>query len=437
MGLTISGKGETGWSYNGKPGYKFHSKNGVAGFMLPGDESSWVPAKAKGAADVKTGKQDPMAPPKPPETPSAPTRDTPAPNGGSGSGTRTSPGGNGPINMTAADAARFYQSRGIGGFSSNQLPTTNTNPFSGGTIEAVPFGGQEVSVTTNTLGAFTANGQPYAALDPTGAGANFNPQAGKIAGGAVDIGQAANPGPKATGKISSSKLSEALNDKAGFQASMSKYGSPEQDQMRAANMAFLNTDGSMKGLQAKEQVLNQMYAGGQTYQLNADGSDFLKNKEGKNIAADKDAKRAYMSGNMTAANYKDTFKGAVMQAVAQTPVIAKQAENPTAQNPVPVSKQPTNTNFGPLMDGEQTGRMLESLKGMKGIGPFVDGPTYGEFLEGQKARPEQVQTQSSNSVLPIAVDMNDIPKELNSPEGLKYLADLQAGKLTRQNPYSK
>ena len=355
------------------------SKPGESSYAGPGGNPN---GSGQGQAQQKPGMgqyQGHLVP-----TPTVPTRDVQKSNGAKG--TQTSPGGGEPINMTAADAARFYQSRGIGGFSSNQLPTTNTNPFSGGTIEAVPFGGQEASVTRNTLGAFTVNGQSYAALDPTGAGAQFNPQAPTIEGGAVRIGQATNPGPKATGKISSSRLSEALNDKAGFQSSMSKYGSPEQDRIRAANMAFLNASDSMTGIQAKDQALGQIYAGGQTSMLNEDGSDFLRNKDGKNIAADKDAKRAYMSGAMNAADYRDTFKGAVMQAVTQTPTDPRQAENPTAQNPVPVSQQPTNTNFGPLIDAEQTGRMLESLKGMKGIGPFVDGPTYGEFLEGRKAR---------------------------------------------------
>jgi hypothetical protein len=33
---------------------------------------------------------------------------------------------------------------------------------------------------------------------------------------------------------------------------------------------------------------------------------------------------------------------------------------------------------------------------------------------------------------PLAVDVNNIPKNLNSPAGRKYLADLDAGKLTRK-----
>ena len=309
-------------------------------------------------------------------TPTVPTRDVQKANGAKG--TQTSPGGGMPV-LTAADAAKFYQDRNIGGFMSNQLPGQQTNPFSGTTIEAVPFGGQEQSVTTNTLGAYSANGQAYAALDPTKPGAAFNPQAPTIEGGSQRINQ--TPGVTPGNGKGSNRLNAALNDTAGIQSYMSKFGSPEQDRMRSANMAFLNTEGSMKGLRAKEAVLGQIYAGGETYQLNEDRTQLIQDKNNKPIAANKENTRAYKAGNMSAGDYRESFKGAVMQQNTQTPATS---QNPTALNPVPVSKQPTNTNFGPIADAEQTGRMLESLKGMKGVGPFIDGPTYGEFLEGNR-----------------------------------------------------
>lgn len=313
-----------------------------------------------------------------PETPevSAPTRDVQKVNGAKG--TQTSPGGGRPL-LTAADAAKFYQDRNIGGFMSNQLPGQRTNPFSGTTIEAVPFGGQEQSVTTNTLGAYSVNGQAYAALDPTKPGAGYNPQAPTIEGGSQRINQ--TPGVTPGNGKGSNRLNAALNDTAGIQSYMSKFGSPEQDRMRSANMAFLNAKGSMEGLRAKEAVLGQIYAGGETYQLNEDRTQLIQDKNNEPIAANKENTRAYKSGNMSAGDYRESFKGAVMQQNTQTPATS---QNPTALNPVPVSKQPTNTNFGPIADSEQTGRMLESLKGMKGVGPFIDGPTYGEFLEGNR-----------------------------------------------------
>ena len=310
------------------------------------------------------------------QTPTVSTRDVQKADGSKG--TQTSPGGGMPV-LTAADAAKFYQDRNIGGFMSNQLPGQQTNPFSGTTIEAVPFGGQEQSVTTNTLGAYSVNGQAYAALDPTKPGAAFNPQAPTIEGGSQRINQ--TPGVTPGNGKGSNRLNAALNDTAGIQSYMSKFGSPEQDRMRSANMAFLNTEGSMKGLRAKEAVLGQIYAGGETYQLNEDRTQLIQDKNNKPIAANKENTRAYKAGNMSAGDYRESFKGAVMQQNTQTPATS---QNPTALNPVPVSQQPTNTNFGPMIDSEQTGRMLESLKGMKGVGAFIDGPTYGEFLEGNR-----------------------------------------------------
>ena len=78
---------------------------------------------------------------------------------------------------------------------------------------------------------------------------------------------------------------------------MSKFGSPEQDRMRAANMAFLNTDDSMMALRAKEAVLGGIQAGGQYYQLNEGRDALISGEDGKPIAANPDKKRAFMSGN--------------------------------------------------------------------------------------------------------------------------------------------
>lgn len=371
--------------------------------FAPNFQAFYVPDDAPLRGIIGPNKADPNATPEP--TVTAPSRDVPKANGAKG--TQTSPGGGGPIIMTMADAANFYQSRGIGGFSSNQLPNTQTNPITGTTIEAMPFGGQETSVTGNSLGAYTStNGQAYPSLDESKPGAKFDGGAQTIAGGAERIAATTNPfqsGKSYTeispsdpiyaeafgqdladkNKGNSKRLNDALNDTAGMQSYMSKFGSAEDDRMRAANMAFLNADDSMMGLRAKEAVLGQMYAGGNHYQLNEGRTDFIKDKDGNNIAADKKATRAFKSGDMSAQDYRNTFTDAVM-GIESKPTTPKQAENPNAQNPVPVAEQPINAHLGPLADVEEMTRRMETEKGLTGIGPYADGEAYGKVLEGRR-----------------------------------------------------
>ena len=312
--------------------------------------------------------------------PKVPTRDQPAPNGGSGSGTQTSPGG-GMTTLTAATVAQFLQNQkiGLGAFSSIQLPGSPTNPNSGGTIEAQPFSGQETSVTKNTLGAFSAtDGQAYPALDPsvftTKMPASLTSQFSQFGGMALGNGaDTVAPSSTAQGgksyteikpndpmfakafgqdladkqtKGNTSRLNAALNDTAGMRSYMSKFGSPEQDKRRAADMAFLNTSGSQEGLRAKEAVFGQIHASGQTYQLNDAGTELLQGKNGKPLAMDPKAASSYRLGTSTAEDYKNSYKGKVKEIMPATP---KQAEAPSAQNPEAVTEQPTAIQREPLM----------------------------------------------------------------------------------------
>ncbi len=345
-------------------------------------------------------------------TPTVPTRDVQKPNGAKG--TQTSPGGGMPV-LSAATAAQFLQNKGIGlgAFSSIQLPGSPTNPNSGGTIEAQPFSGQETSVTGNTLGAFTSNGQSIPQLDPQALPGNVQPTMQAIGSTAAQYAPLASgngaptratQGSNAYTEISptnpiyaeafgqdladkqnkgnTSRLNAALNDTAGMQSYMSKFGSPEQDMRRAADMAFLNTSGSQEGLRAKEAVLGQFHAGGQTYQLNDAGTEFLQGDNGKPLSVSQFGKASsYRLGTSTAEDYKNSYKGKVKEIMPTTP---KQAEAPSAQNPVPVNKMPTNTNFGPIIDDETYARNTESLQGMKGVGPIINGEAYGAFLEGKR-----------------------------------------------------
>ncbi len=364
------------------------------------------------------------------QTPTVSTRDVQKADGSKG--TRTSPGGT-PI-LDAAGAARFLNNLqvGTGQFSSTQLPMTQSSMWEKGSVDAQAFGGLEPSYTSNTLGSYTASPKAFANLDSTGTGSEFNANSQVIPDAALRIGQATGAIPAAS-SISSGRLADALSDQAGMQSYMSKFGDADADRQRRANAAFLNTEGSMKGLRAKEAELAMFYAGGQHLSLNGDGSEFLRNEDGQNIAANPDDVRNYKSGNMTAEQFRDTFKGAVNQTYAS----AKDSESTFAKNPVEASYQAPNTNFGPVMDTEEMGKRLDASIGMNGtFGTVIDGDVYGSFLDGRR-EPSMRGMNTGNRALPITVDNSNIPDDLYSTEGQKYLRDLQAGRLTSPSPYSR
>jgi hypothetical protein len=318
-------------------------------------------------------------PPSAPVLPSPLSRDVISSDGVS-KGTQTSPGGT-PI-LDAAGAASFLNNLqvGTGQFSSTQLPMTQSSMWSKGSVDAQAFSGLEPSYTSNTLGSYTASPKAFANLDATGTGAEFNANASVIPDAALRMGQATGAIPAAS-SMSSGRLADALNDQAGMQSYMSKFGDADADMQRRANAAFLNTGGSMKGLRAKEAELGMFYAGGQHLSLNGDGSEFLRNKDGQNIAADPNDVRSYKSGQMTAEQFRDTFKGAVNQTFTS----AKDSESSHSKNPVAASYQSPNTNFGPVMDTEEMGKRLDASIGMNGtFGPVIDGDVYASFLDGRR-----------------------------------------------------
>ena len=71
-----------------------------------------------------------------------------------------------------------------------------------------------------------------------------------------------------TDRAKAGSLQEALADKAGINSYMSKFSSGDRE--RAANRAFLDTEGSMEGLRAKEAVNGVVYAQQKHYIAGAD-----------------------------------------------------------------------------------------------------------------------------------------------------------------------
>ena len=297
--LTVSGDGKNGWSINGTPGYQFKNKNGVAGFMLPGNESSWVPATGepiknlKGldndnsrlTDDPKVINKDPFAPT---SLPTVSTRDNPAPDGGNGSGTQTSPGGGRPI-MSMTDADALYKLNGLGSYSSGAKGYTSTD-------------------SSDPVYAKTKN---YTEIKPS------NPLYAEAFG--QDLADS-----QLNGNTANMSMSDALADTESMRG-------PETDEGRLmrARAAFLDTDGSYEGLRAQERELDIIYAGGQHYALGDDGA-FIKNSAGLNQAADPEQVKELKSGQL----YKDAFTQNLINSTAETP---SQAENPFVQSPLPVA----------------------------------------------------------------------------------------------------
>ncbi len=173
-------------------------------------------------------------------------------------------------------------------FSSNQLPTTAGSPDSN--IGPVTDGVAYADMLQNAPNAGTkgigplANGQAYAQALGKGGG-------------------------------STSRLDAALSDTAGINSYMSKFSSGDQE--RAANRAFLDTEGSMAGLRAKEAVNRVVYAGGNHYISGTSGDD-------QAIAINRDQARDISNGKSSAqsllAAHIDKNKNAETPAEAQEPI---------------------------------------------------------------------------------------------------------------------
>ena len=189
-------------------------------------------------------------------------------------GTNLSPGG-GPIKMTREDVNAMYTRQGLmspspaQAYSSNQLIGTNSNPFSATQPQTPGF-----SIENPDIGGYN--------------GAAYDSKEGAEAAGSRDISQFApmsGQEPQIMGQadgITSSRLSDALNDTAGMQSYMSKFSSG--DQQRAADMAFLNGKDSMSGLRAKEKVNGVVYAGGQHHIESGDGYQSISRDNARSIA---------------------------------------------------------------------------------------------------------------------------------------------------------
>jgi hypothetical protein len=183
-------------------------------------------------------------------------------------------GGGGPIKMTRDDVNAMYERQGLMGqspasaFSSEQLIGTNSNPFTADYEMPANFGDEFPDI-----GGYNS--------------ATYDSETGRQAAGSQDIsqfkpitGEEQRIGQQATG-ISSSRLSDALNGVKEQEAN--REMTPERRELMA-RAAFLDTEGSMRGLRAKEKVNGVVYAGGQHHIEDGDGYKAIDRQGARDIA---------------------------------------------------------------------------------------------------------------------------------------------------------
>jgi hypothetical protein len=270
-------------------------------------------------------------------------------------------GGGTPINM-AKSFDTLLNETGQVPYSSNQLPTTQSNPFSATPAVTPGFGEQ-----TPDIGGY--NGATYDSKGgANAAGSNdisqFAPMTGnegRIAGGSERINK------QETG-ISSGRLAEALN---GVKSEVED--TPERRQMMA-RAAFLNADDSMSGLKARDAVNDVVYAGGQHYGRGALTED---GKIGDKYKIDRADARGIASGKTTAAGLLETYKSRITEATkestpveAQTPALLEEgAKNGAFQQDKPMFSGSTPAIGGAVEFDNNNSQTLPTFGAPKGYKP--------------------------------------------------------------------
>ena len=300
--------------------------------------------------------------------------------GGNRDNSRVVPGSGGMV-QKGTDMGRSFNdllattnTSGYQPYSSNQLPGTASNPFSGTAPKTQSFATGAESYTGNSLANFGGDGsEAFAQSRETTGNDTFNPNATRIEGG--------------SSRKKGGSLAEALADKEGINSYMSKFSSGDQE--RAANRAFLDTEGSMAGLRAKEAVNGVVYAGGQHYGRGALSDDA---GIGDKYKIDRADARGIASGKTTAAGLLDTYKSRITEAQkVSTPVeyqaptyLEQGAQNGAFQQDKPMFSGSTPAIGGAVefvINNDQTLPTFGALKGYKPQSIYKDPSFPNPFLK--------------------------------------------------------
>ena len=244
-----------------------------------------------------------------------------------------------PIDMKRSfnDLLATINTSGYQPFSSNQLPTTAGSPDSGITpkTQAILAGIQAGQQNDMSIDGYKGPG--YITIQPD------DPQFAEAFGQDLADKYKSAADSKVTGYTKGGRLDQALSDTAGINSYMSKFSSGDRE--RAANRAFLDTEGSMEGLRAKEAVNDVVYAGGQHYGRGALSDDA---GIGDKYKIDRADARGIASGKNTAAGLLDTYKSRITEAQKSTPA--------EAQDPLSGAGSAVKSAFGA---GARTDRKLQ------------------------------------------------------------------------------
>jgi len=230
-------------------------------------------------------------------------------------------------------------------FSSNQLPTTRTNPFERTSPKTQAFNPLAPGITGATYDNYGADGGAAAASSTDKS--QFTPMSGK-----EERIEGASERPKG------GRLDAALADKAGINSYMEKFSSGDRE--RAAGMAFLNAPDSLTGLQRRDAVNDVVYAGGQHY---------IRDGEGKQ-AIDRADARQISSGQAKAQDFLKKKAADVTAAVKQSPTLLEDgAKDGAFQQDKPMFSGDTPAIGGAVDFDNNNDQTLPTFSAPKGYKP--------------------------------------------------------------------
>ena len=242
--------------------------------------------------------------------------------------------------LLAAQGNQRYQP-----FSSNSLHGTEGNPFAGTAPKTDGFNPAAPGVTGQSYDNYGAAGGVAAASSTDKS--EFTPMSGSE--GRIEGGSDRKKG---------GSLADALNDKAGINSYMSKFSSGDRE--RAAGMAFLNAEDSLSGLQARDAVNDVVYAGGQHYGRDGDGTFKLDRADARQVA----------SGNAKAQDFLQKKTADTVAAIKQAPAVLENgAKNGAFQQDKPMFSGSTPAIEGAVEYDSNNSETLPTFGAPKGYKP--------------------------------------------------------------------
>ena len=301
--------------------------------------------------------------------------------------------------MTLADIegeGGLFERLGLAGtrvqdpYSSNQLPTTSSNPDSG------PNEKPDFDAATDKFRTFYQQGQT-GGIGPT--------KSAQLADSAYTEGTSAVRPDESSGKQGYGQKSSGFANADGTPVAKSsgeskpirgavdsrfdegaEYGESYESGLSDRARAFLDAEDSLTGLRAAEATQGIVYAGQKHHIINPN-----RGKEGENdffTVENKDDIRGYKSGRLSAQDLLDKHMGEAKQTNSETGI------------PKSTLEQPSET-AGPLADADAYGEHLKKQQSryqMSGQGPVADADEYGAMLNNQSKGPGNIFSRAQANI---------------------------------------